>query len=78
MFKRLVLGMSRESVRSKVFQSGNSQAIRIPSKFRFPEGATVLISKDGSKLVISLPRPWDLLESPLSQLTDDFSVKRDS
>lgn len=42
---------------AKVFWSGNSQAIRLPGKFRFPEAVEeVEISREGTKLIISLVR----------------------
>lgn len=42
---------------AKVFWSGNSQAIRLPGKFRFPETVEeVEIDREGDRLVISLVR----------------------
>jgi virulence-associated protein VagC len=42
---------------AKVFWSGNSQAIRLPGEFRFPETVDeVEISREGSRIIISLVR----------------------
>lgn len=42
--------------RAKVFQTGRSQAVRLPKEFRF-EGDTVLIRHEG-KAVILEPDGW--------------------
>ena len=57
---------------TKIFNNGNSQAIRIPKEYRFEE-SEVFISKIGSALVIY---PYNdrlsvLIES-LHEFTDDF------
>jgi antitoxin VapB len=57
---------------AKVFQSGNSQAIRLPKEFRFA-GKEVEISRRGDEIVLREPqggllRALDIL----AQLPDDF------
>lgn len=54
---------------AKVFQSGNSQAVRLPREVRFPPGVTELaVRREGDRLVLSPVRPttfgpafWDAL-----------------
>ena len=41
---------------AKIFWSGNSQAVRLPKEFRFPEGTEeVEIHREGASLVLGLP-----------------------
>jgi virulence-associated protein VagC len=43
---------------AKVFWSGNSQAVRLPREFRFPEGTgAVLVRREGKRLVIEPVTP---------------------
>ena len=61
---------------AKIFQSGNSQAVRIPKKFRFqPKVTEVSITKEGSRIVLE---PLDRKEWPkdfweaFGGMPDDF------
>ena len=59
---------------AKVFMSGRSQAVRIPKKFRFPEGCdTVTIRQVGPHLVLS-PRfaSWEDYWANSTRPTEDF------
>ena len=57
--------------RAKVFQTGRSQAVRLPKEFRF-EGDTVLIRREGSAVVLE-PDSWpeDYVDS-FAGIPDDF------
>ena len=59
-------------IKTKIFQSGNSQAVLIPKEFRF-EGAEVEIFKRGDEVILK-PRPGNLEEAfdLLANLSDDF------
>lgn len=58
---------------AKLFQNGQSQAVRLPKEFRF-EGDQVYIQRVGSAVVL-LPyaAPWDALFESLDQFSDDFA-----
>ena len=59
-------------VRTKVFTSGNSQAVRIPKEFHidFPE---LFIKKIGTTIILYPKRqPWENLKKSFSEFTDDF------
>ncbi len=61
-------------MQTKIFQSGNSQAIRIPKEFRFDSTVTeVEIFKRGEELVIK-PKLTSLSEAfnLFSQMPDDI------
>ncbi len=61
---------------TKVFRSGNSQAVRIPKEFAF-ESDEVEIRRQGETLVISpRARSWSLLLESLDKFTDDFMTVR--
>ena len=57
---------------ARIFQSGNSQAVRIPKAFRF-EDCEVEIFKRGSEVVLK-PRPKNLGEAfrLLGEMPSDF------
>lgn len=62
--------------KTRVFQSGNSQAIRLPKEFQLAQ-KEVWISKIGDQLLISLkPQGWEQLEDSLGQFSDDFMAER--
>jgi len=57
---------------SKVFTSGNSQAIRLPKEFQFKE-SELFIQKIGNSIIL-FPKedPWRAFEESLSEFSDDF------
>ncbi|MDR3491279.1 MAG: type II toxin-antitoxin system VapB family antitoxin [Gammaproteobacteria bacterium] len=62
---------------AKLFQNGQSQAVRLPKEFRF-EGNEVFIKKAG-KVIILLPvkNPWAPLFESISKFSDDFMNTRE-
>ncbi|MCK5536801.1 MAG: hypothetical protein KAI79_08235 [Bacteroidales bacterium] len=59
---------------SKVFQSGNSQAIRLPKAYQVKD-REMYIQKVGNTLIL-LPKtePWVAFERSLSEFTEDFML----
>jgi antitoxin VapB len=58
--------------KTKLFMSGNSQAVRIPREFKL-EGDEVEIQRRGNTLVIRQKKQtWQLLTESLPLFTDDF------
>lgn len=57
---------------SKVFISGNSQAIRLPKEYQVEE-KELYIQKIGHTIIL-FPKdnPWKLFEESLSEFSDDF------
>jgi antitoxin VapB len=57
---------------AKLFQNGQSQAVRLPKKYRFP-GDKVLIKRIGNAVVL-LPYQdaWETLFESLEQFSADF------
>lgn len=62
---------------AKLFQNGQSQAVRIPKAFRLP-GTKVYIKKVGNAIVLlPMDHPWDTLYESLSHFSEDFMCERD-
>lgn len=61
---------------AKLFNNGQSQAVRLPKEFRF-EGNEVVIKKSGNAVVL-LPalNAWDTLTGSLGKFSDDFMESR--
>jgi antitoxin VapB len=57
---------------SKVFTSGNSQAIRLPKEYQVKD-KELFIQKIG-RTIILFPKkdPWESFEKSLSEFSDDF------
>jgi antitoxin VapB len=67
--------MSKTSEKRKtarLFTTGRSQAVRLPKEFRF-EGETVLIHREGAKVVLEPAREWpDKYVESFTGIPDDF------
>lgn len=61
---------------AKIFQNGQSQAVRLPKEFRFND-SEVFIKKTGD-IVQLIPRTasWDSLFSSLEMFSSDFMTER--
>jgi antitoxin VapB len=59
---------------SKVFTSGNSQAIRLPKEYQVKE-KELYIKKIGSTIILFPKKdPWAAFERSLTEFTDDFMI----
>lgn len=57
---------------TKVFISGNSQAIRLPKEYQVDD-KELFIKKVGSTIILfSKKKPWEAFERSLSEFGDDF------
>jgi len=57
---------------AKLFQNGNSQAVRLPRAFRMP-GTEVKIFKKGNQVILEpIESTWDSLFESLSEFPEDF------
>jgi antitoxin VapB len=62
---------------AKLFQNGQSQAVRLPKAFRLP-GTEVYIKKVGNAIVLlPMDHPWDTLWESLTYFSEDFMRERD-
>ncbi len=61
---------------AKLFQNGQSQAVRLPKEFRF-EGEEVFIKKMGEvTILIPVKNPWGSLRNSINKFSDDFMDSR--
>lgn len=61
---------------AKLFQNGQSQAVRLPKEFRF-EGDEVIIKRSGNAVVlIPANHSWDVLANSLNKFSADFMDER--
>ena len=60
---------------SKVFTSGNSQAIRLPKEYQVEE-KELYIKKIGSTFIL-FPKtnPWEAFERSLTEFSEDFMAE---
>lgn len=62
---------------AKVFKSGNSQAVRLPKKYRV-KNEEVFIKKEGSKIIlIPKPKSWREFFLNAPKISDDFMSERE-
>ncbi|MBR4606514.1 MAG: hypothetical protein IKO41_09875 [Lachnospiraceae bacterium] len=63
-------------LKSKVFQSGNSQAFRIPSELQTTEKEFIVTKSGGCYFFIPEDDPWALLRQTIGSLEEDVSFDR--
>lgn len=62
---------------AKLFQSGRSQAVRLPKSLRF-EGEAVIARRFGNGvLLLPLDAPWQLLREALEEFEPGFQLQRE-
>lgn len=62
---------------AKLFQNGQSQAVRLPKEFRF-QGDEVYIKKVGNAVVLlPVDRPWQTWLESLDLFSADFMEQRE-
>lgn len=62
---------------AKIFQSGRSQAVRLPKAYRF-SGSEVLVSHLGNGvLLLPADDPWAAIEAALQSFEPGFTLERE-
>ena len=63
---------------AKLFQNGQSQAVRLPKAFRF-DADEVYIRQEGDDVILSVKKPsWGEVFKQESAFDDDFLLERDN
>ena len=58
--------------KAKVFETGRSQAVRLPKKYRFSVDE-VVIQKVGNSLILTpVNEIWETVQNGINSFTDDF------
>ena len=61
---------------AKIFQTGRSQAVRLPKEYRF-NGKEVVIKRVGDGvLLMPIENPWQMLEAALDSFETGFKIER--
>jgi antitoxin VapB len=62
---------------AKLFQSGRSQAVRLPKEYRF-QGSEVAVRHFGNGvLLLPIEDPWQMLEAGLEAFEPGFVLRRE-
>ena len=63
---------------AKIFKNGQSQAVRLPKKFRFENQKEVFIKryKTGVLLIPKSKDVWDVMIESLDRFSEDFMQER--
>lgn len=64
-------------LKAKVFQSGNSQAVRIPKEMQTAEKEFIIRKCGGGFLLIPEDDPWAALRESIGRMPDDFMEDRE-
>ena len=61
---------------AKIFQTGRSQAVRLPKAFRF-NGTEVAIKSFGrGVLLLTIENPWDIMLEAINEFETGFQLER--
>ncbi len=62
---------------AKIFQNGQSQAVRLPKEFRF-NGKEVYVKRLGNAIIL-MPKDdwWEPMNRNIGKFTDDFMSERE-
>lgn len=61
---------------AKVFQTGRSQAVRLPKAFRFNEKEVVIKRFGNGVLLLPKENPWEIMQEALREFEVDFQLER--
>ena len=62
---------------AKIFQSGRSQAVRLPKAFRFSDTEVAVKHFGNGVLLLPLHNPWQIMQEALGEFEADFKLERD-
>lgn len=62
---------------AKVFQNGQSQAVRLPKEFRFDDNRVFIKKLGNVVMLIPAKESWACLIDSLDKFTNDFMSERD-
>jgi antitoxin VapB len=62
---------------AKVFQSGNSQAVRLPKEFRFNTEEVEIYRRDGEVILREVPRGMERAFELIAQLPSEIDERDD-
>jgi len=60
---------------TKIFKSGNSQAVRLPKEFQFTSKEVEIFRRNGDVVIREVPKNLAKAFELLTKLADDFSLE---
>lgn len=61
---------------AKIFQTGRSQAVRLPKAYRFSTNEVVIQRVGDGVLLMPIENPWQMIEAALSSLEPGLKLDR--
>ena len=61
---------------AKIFQTGRSQAVRVPKAFRFNSHEVAINSFGRGVLLLPIENPWDIMLEAIDEFEDGFQLER--
>jgi antitoxin VapB len=61
---------------AKIFQTGRSQAVRLPKAYRFSTNEVVIQRVGDGVLLMPVENPWQMIEAALSSFEPGFKLDR--
>ena len=61
---------------AKIFQTGRSQAVRLPKAFRFNGHEVAIKSFGRGVLLLPIENPWDIMLEAIDEFEDGFQLER--
>mgnify|MGYP001323201756 FL=1 len=61
-------------MKTKIFQSGNSQAVRIPKAFRFDTSVVEIFKRDDEVVIKPTPKNLGKAFELLTEMPEDFMI----
>lgn len=61
---------------AKIFQTGRSQAVRLPKAFRFNADEVAIKRFGNGVLLLPINNPWDLMQEALNEFDHGFKLER--
>jgi len=61
---------------AKLFQNGQSQAVRLPKEYRFNKDEVCIAKIGDLVLLFTQDKKWDIFMEGINGFSDDFNVER--
>jgi antitoxin VapB len=61
---------------AKIFQTGRSQAVRLPKEYRFNAKELVIKRVGEGILLMPIENPWQMIEAALNAFEPGFKIER--
>lgn len=62
---------------ARIFQSGRSQAVRLPKEYRFDATEVAVRHFGNGVLLLPIDNPWETLEAALANFEQGFELTRE-